>query len=638
MAFDAIKAIGQSEAELNGEAGAEKLAEVTLTREQLEANADSVDVNDKALFEAITNAKTALEEAQRGRSFGTEAYNVELLKSLLEATGETAPGEETVWLAEQLGITNILDLDTTAPVVAPEAGKPLASPEQVAQTKATLTKILEAAGKFSDVASMAALVTVVETIKTALDAGGELTTEDFEKYTKQLESAETAIGKLDEVKKKLSPEDFTKLMANPKVTALFNLEKTAELNTFLEKIVTGVEGKTPAQISAFVEAELAKLPSGVDVANLSIRQLIDGVPKSLQNMFAEEYKTWEAAMLAPGATKISFQDYLVKQAEGDEGAQRTLAMKLAIANIVEMLRPFLEMLKSLKGGDTNDTQTPDAPTDAEQELNDKIDAAEQGISVEQLKMNRRAQPIEDFFKSTDGAAVIISEFYNTEVTPNTFDRAKTETYLNTNPEVELANLNTLMAGLKESHGEAPAATLLAQGWSVETLKALAALPKGKIVVTDTTIKIGDQDERTFGKGVEATLIDDIKVVKDATALVVEQKEAASEAVENRNKFVKELATLIASKAEAEDWNQDSYIDAYGENGFYWSGDDLSVDMDEDGGFDWGGSNLTLFNKRDFAYADKGYESWEQLVTDLATVFKDKKVRELKSETYKSSID
>ena len=147
---------------------------------------------------------------------------------------------------------------------------------------------------------------------------------------------------------------------------------------------------------------------------------------------------------------------------------------------------------------------------------------------------------------------------------------------------------------------------------------------------DEVADLSDEDNRdSLIQGAALSYVESAPARQAEAAEAAEAAEQAAENLESRNAFVRNVASMISTQALAEGWSQNAYIDAYGENGFYKSGDTLMVDMDDDRGLgiDWGGNNLELFDMNEYPFAENGYSSEAQMITDLATVFKDKKIRQ-----------
>jgi len=419
-----------------------------------------------------------------------------------------------------------------------------------------------------------------------------------------------------------------------------------ERDDILSILKTALGDETdPARVTEIIEQTLNNLPASVPTAaNAAIQNgdalaLVNGVADSMQTMFASEYKAWSAAMQAPGATLQSFNDYLVAQAGGDQGKLSTMALKIQLAGFIDMIKPFLDMFKSMTG-QTEAEEDPDAPTEEEQRIAAQREA---GISADraegitdEAELQRRADYREAALYLNSRDVVIKNAMgEDGEIDP--------ELLTNLPGAAEVQNPTELKVIVDQLSAKEWGRQVLTVGLSLDSLNDLRHIN----VVDDVTVTgsspdlmlsiggdevadLSDEDNRdSLIQGAALSYVESAPARQAEAAEAAEAAEQAAENLESRNAFVRNVASMISTQALAEGWSQNAYIDAYGENGFYKSGDTLMVDMDDDRGLgiDWGGNNLELFDMNEYPFAENGYSSEAQMITDLATVFKDKKIRQ-----------
>ena len=187
---------------------------------------------------------------------------------------------------------------------------------------------------------------------------------------------------------------------------------------------------------------------------------------------------------------------MVEQANGDEGTLSTIALKMQLANIIEMLKPFIEAIKSLTGqgteGDADKTET-DAERVAREEEALKIRAAEHNRTPEEQRQVERLAAIKKYFEA-DGAPVI-EEFYDMEVTPKVYSETKTQNFLakTENATFKLEDVQALETSIKGLVSPEKAELILQKGLGYKTLNAIANLPTNAIEnITETGITLGKE--------------------------------------------------------------------------------------------------------------------------------------------------
>lgn len=411
------------------------------------------------------------------------------------------------------------------------------------------------------------------------------------------------------------------MMENPNFVNSLLTGQFVEVDTLLTGLELALDrAATPEERARIITEQLAVLPvpaptaAEVAITNADVRVLINGVPQSMQSMFASEFAAWQAAMLEPNSTLISFNDYLIQQANGDEGALRTIQLKMQLSSIIEMIRPFLEALQSLTGQaapvqDEADTER----TAADQLLADQIEARERNITVEQLHFERRVTEVQTFL--TENPNILIDEFYDMSATPPTLNEADLTSFLQANEGFNAQSLTTLTTDIRARYTEADATSLLRRGLSLAMLNNLADIPQSVEVTLEreTGLKIGEsiipfEPEDTFASRLNEVL----------TQVQAEQAvEAAPPAPEVLAAFTQNIEDQILTGARAGNWDEASTFVGKQDsnNGFFRSPSGVIFVDYHNGGFDSGAADFRLdLENSPFA------EDQERLLTFLRDTF------------------
>lgn len=364
--------------------------------------------------------------------------------------------------------------------------------------------------------------------------------------------------------------------------------------------------------------------------------LIKGVPESMQTMFASEYEAWSADMRVPGATLTKFNDYLVAQAGGDKGKLSTIALKIQLAGFIEMLKPFLDMFKSLTGQAEEETEDPDAPTEEEQRVAAEREAgmtADRAAGIDEAEIPGRANYREtaDYLNNR---GVVIKDAMGED------GKIDYELLMNLPASTEIQNPREIKAIVDQIKSKEWGAQVLAVGLSLNALNDLRNINVVDDVAIDDTppdliLNIGgefvtnlsDEDNRDSAIGLAV-----LAYVESAPARLADATEAAETAAQaevSRSEFLVKTKTNIIREAIGWDNNvmiNDSDNDTKGFTGRADTGT-IYVDLN-DGGLDWQAGNLSF--AIDGTAESNGYENWDGLLNAIREEFKGKTLADIRN--------
>jgi len=520
-----INEIGEVQAQLDADASTtETLKQQEFTRVDLDTHASTVDVADQDLFTSIAAARAEVDLFLAINPGEAEIRG--LINNIEAAIGGPVNSEEGIWLAEQLGIADELGLVAGSAAEAPAAESEI-SPERQEELRAVVDHYLEKTREVFEAAGTPIPQEVTEEAMNALKEGVE--NPEIRAIIEQMEDLQPNMEWVE------SQSDVaTALMGNSNFVRNLSDGNLAAVDTLLTTLESDLEGVTDeAERAEIITEALATVPAPTtpDAASTAIENgdraaLLNSVPESMQTMFAAEFEAWEAEMLQPDATLISFNDYLIREAAGDEGKLRTIALKMQLASIIELIKPFLDMLKSLQGNtDAADEGPSDEETRAEQERDLAIRAADNGVSVEVQRQNETIAAIARYFNAP--GAPKIAEFCDLEASPIVYNEAKTRAFLarDENANFKLEDVQATEATIKGLASEQMSSAILSKGLSLNELNAIALLPEGAITATnesgitigDVLVPYGDNFTETLENVVEAFNEDREEEARQATA-------------------------------------------------------------------------------------------------------------------------
>ncbi len=663
-----INEIGEVQAQLDADEVQETLKEVT--RAELDEHASNLDVADKDLFDAIRAAQTEV-DAFLATSPDAQTLRDRLVPALSAATGvagtpdEILANPEVIWLAGKLGIADELGM-TGAPMVvqdapeqyenAPAAETSELSPEREAELKGFIDRLVNQTRE----AFTAAGVTLPATIENTLNGFKEqLGNPQIAEAMALAEALEPNMEWL-----RANPDVLKRVMENSNFVSNLTGGNLAAVDSFLTGLESSLNGVTDeAEINRLIDEQLGTLPASPTatseaVLNGPVEALISSVPDSMQTMFASEYEAWSAAMRVEGANRISFNDYIIQQAGGDQGKLNTINIKMQLASIIELLKPFLDAIKSMTGNGDDETEgdqteTPETvPTDPREMTSEQVAAAGGAEQAETNFQSERLTAVTNLL-GAEGAPRI-AEFSIEENGVLQFDEATARTFLEAeaNRGFTAEQLTELITDVKARMPEAVATELLAQGRTLDQLRIIANLPNAAVEsVSETGIKIKHHPvEITFEQLTDSAIVDPAleayqKGLDDAQAEAIKEAEAI-EAFESRNEFINKMAQKISTDAMASGWDGNDVVDNGGGGGTGFTIDDngyVVVDIAQHTTYlgDWSADHVEFSIKNEFGdLAEIGYEgkSWEDVQSDLEAVLADQYLSELAGKTdWESSI-
>jgi hypothetical protein len=637
------------------------LADATFERTELD---ESVDVTDEAVAEGIesmvvgTLARlsaigTATELMQRDlnpeRALAIATLKTDVLSALQLATGEPAPsfealGVESQWIMEQIEAGLVADGSGYSESFAVAQSEPEGAPDEAPSP--------EAAEPYDPSANEAMAARSAEMLTF------------FESYRSQLSGhLNSDLGRQALAVFGITGEEVlngvNSMLTNPTdiaqhTLAIRQVEFWQEHETVLQQVFAGEA--TQEQLVAINEAStqffsslrtelhalsqqhgvaMPGLPSmsgdvSPEVLNGDLSVLFDSVSDMMQSMFSEEYEAWKTALRAPGAMRISFEDYLRQNDDGN--GLMGIDLKIQLAKFGEMWADIMKMF-GIATGTAEDTEVvAEVPTDPEQMTEAQIEAAGGREAAEANFQAERLTDVTAYFESA--GAPVISNFYEVnEEGDLVYSHELAEAYLalSQNRAVTADSIEETVNVIKTNVTPLDKANqILQQGLSFGALNQISSLPATAITAVDDngitigTNKVEFEPSGTFGARLQ-TQVD---------AFRTNETNDANEAVQRtaRNTFINGVAKKVAADAMGSGWDGNDVIDNGGgftidESGF------AVVDIAQHTTIfgDWSADHVEFSIPDEFGSLDEiGYsgKSWADVESDLEKVLSDQYLSEL----------